>query len=473
MGSPILKFGFENGKIKISEDFLLPKYTILVGKNNIGKSLLLQELYRTLQESQEPYEAYYISPERFGGFERNSSLEDRGYMNRLAEDKNKLDNQSAYFISDAISNFNGLIGRLLRSPSDTKSILDSLLEHLNNKVVGLEFSYTNHLDNTPVHFKINGNYFDSGKDKFSSGTIQIIALMMSVMYFLYSNKYTKNAVLLLDEPDVHIHSDLQYQFIKFLISVIKDKDHKVFIATHSSSIISGFENEPDAYIATKKVNSVEFLQINDSVRDILPALGAHSLSYVFNKAPLLLIEGGDDFSVWNHAIRKSKGKIKFHLVEVGGVSHFTEYENLISSIAPQLFDNPKAFEIRDADLGEDGKLKKDLADVSFLKRSYLNCREIENLILSNEVLKILGVTSWEEAIGKIQAQPRYQKFDRYTEKIDKEYELIGFLSKENSKSWEQLVGEAIGNNISKKDELINVDGSIFFMLGSKISNWIS
>ena len=56
------------------------------------------------------------------------------------------------------------------------------------------FSYTDSSESTPFHFKINDKYINPNSDKFSSGTNQIIALMTSVMYFLYSNKYKKDLV---------------------------------------------------------------------------------------------------------------------------------------------------------------------------------------------------------------------------------------------------------------------------------------
>lgn len=497
MAIPTLKFTIDaNQNLTINDGYVLPKFTVLVGKNNSGKSWLLKSINQKLQVGSEPYSVYYISPERFGALERNTNLEDASFSNTFGRDQEKLKNQSGDFITEAISKFNGLIAQLNRSPSKTKKIRDIFLENLNNKIPSIVFSYTTSTESTPFHFKINDKYIDPNSDKFSSGTNQIIALMTSVMYFLYSNKYAKDAVLLLDEPDVHIHSDLQSEFVSFLVDVTKNTKHKIIIATHSSSILSGFVSLNNAYIATRDNSNskVDFYKIDSYVRNLLPSLGSHSLSHTFNKSPILLVEGDDDELVWQHTIRNSgKDKlIKFHIINTESKDEMKKYENLISNIASKLFDSPKVYEIRDGD-----NLSGTLEDINFIKRAKLNCNEIENLILSNEVLAELGYTYYDEALLKLKsdyvtcrfknntnhtlackvcrviADLSNNSFDRFTADLkDSENTILPILKPDNRLSWEILVGKAIGKNILQKATLVSVQGSIYNMLGEKISSWI-
>lgn len=493
---PKLEFTKINNDIQITDGFVLPKFTVLVGKNNSGKSWLLKSIYQKLQGNTEPFGVYYVSPERFGALERNTNLEDASFSNTLARDQEKLKNQSNDFITEAISKFNGLIAQLNRSPKKTKKIRDIFLENLNNKIPSIIFSYTDSTESTPFHFKINNKYINPNSDKFSSGTNQIIALMTSVMYFLYSNKYTKDAVLLLDEPDVHIHSDLQTEFVYFLTEITKNTKHKIIIATHSSSIISGFTLLNNAYIATRDdINlKVDFYKIDGYVKNLLPSLGSHSLSHTFNKSPILLVEGEDDELVWQHAIRNSGQNklIKFHIINTESKDEMKKYEKLISNIASKLFDSPKVYEIRDSD-----NTQGVLDDIDFIKRSKLNCHEIENLILSNEVLAELGYSSYTDALVKLKSEYntcRLQNntnhdstckickvitdlandtFDRFTVDLKgSENTILPILKPENRLSWEILVGKSIGKNILNKSSLITTEGSIYNMLGDKISSWI-
>jgi hypothetical protein len=216
-----------------------------------------------------------------------------------------------------------------------------------------------------------------------------------------------------------------------------------------------------------------FTPLDKELKNILPALWAHSLSYVFNKAPLLLLEWEDDIMVWQYAIRKSWWKIRFHLVEVAWLGGFGLYESLVNEISTQLFDRPLVYEIRDRDVDSSWNLHtQELTDIWVIKRDKLFCRKIENLILSNEVLSKLEIESWD--IAKIKLQwSEFELIDRYTWDIEyKEYKIIPLLKSDNSKSREVLVWNTIWENISRIDELKDVEGSIFHMLWDKICNWL-
>jgi predicted ATP-dependent endonuclease of OLD family len=472
---PKLDYTINGNSLSLKEELDLPKYTILVGKNNTGKSWLLTTLYNKLQQNQTPYNAYYVSPERFGELQRDTQHEDISYSNRIGKDKEKIKNQSADFITDSISSFNALIAQLNRDQTKNKPTLDLFLKNLNDKIPNITFSYTDSSESTSLNFKVNGKYLSPGIDKFSSGTNQIIALMTCIMYFLYSNKYADDAMLLLDEPDVHIHPDLQVQFISFLISSLKDTKHKIIIATHSSSIISGFSKIQDTFIATRKDDGLNFTPLNEYLEKILPSLGSHSLSHVFNKSPLLLIEGVDDEMVWQYAIRKSGGKIKFHLVEVGGKDYFPKYEKLVNDISIQLFDRPISYEIRDRDVYIEGEkrgklVEEELNDIGIIKVARLRCREIENLIMSNEVLAKFG-TDWEKI--KKELEEKFGVVDRYSEDIERnKYNIIKILNENNGKSWEVIVGNTIGENIDNISILKDKEGSIYYMLGEKVCSFL-
>ncbi|MFZ5500605.1 MAG: hypothetical protein ACOY58_01655, partial [Candidatus Micrarchaeota archaeon] len=54
----------------------------------------------------------------------------------------------------------------------------------------------------------------------------------------------------------------------------------------------------------------DFRAISDLYRKILPVFGAHPLSNVFNRAPILLVEGEDDERIWQQAVRTARGRLK-------------------------------------------------------------------------------------------------------------------------------------------------------------------
>lgn len=53
-------------------------------------------------------------------------------------------------------------------------------------------------------------------------------------------KLDKVNFLLLDEPDVHLHPDLQYKLGLFLKEIVSKNNIKIIIATHSTAFIGAF-----------------------------------------------------------------------------------------------------------------------------------------------------------------------------------------------------------------------------------------
>ena len=64
------------------------------------------------------------------------------------------------------------------------------------------------------------------------------------------------ATLLLDEPDAHLHSDLEKELFKELEGISKKTNKQILFATHSPEIIKN--TEPDHILKIEKDN-IEFL----------------------------------------------------------------------------------------------------------------------------------------------------------------------------------------------------------------------
>ena len=54
-------------------------------------------------------------------------------------------------------------------------------------------------------------------------------------------------MLLLDEPDAHLHFILQREILDLLMSVAKDRDCKLIIATHAEVLLAG--SDPDQIVS--------------------------------------------------------------------------------------------------------------------------------------------------------------------------------------------------------------------------------
>jgi energy-coupling factor transporter ATP-binding protein EcfA2 len=211
--------------------------------------------------------------------------------------------------------------------------------------------------------------------------------------------------LLVDEPDVHLHPDLQDRLAQFIVDVLKEQRVTLILATHSTSLLSALAERADTRVAFMRQGDValSFKAVSDVDRAILPMFGAHPLSNVFNEAPVLLLEGEDDERIWQQAV-----------------------------LQPEAID-----------------------DVGHVKRMRLSCRAAENLMLTNECLA-LAATNW----GAVQTQIRewskvnvqHQYHAEIQTFIDGGFQRKGHDLKEirnillgliSTKPWEVLVGQTI------------------------------
>lgn len=227
------------------------------------------------------------------------------------------------------------------------------------------------------------------------------------------------------------------------------------IATHSTAIIAALGDFPQARVGfmQKNATSVQLREITSVVKDILPIFGAHPLSSVFNDNPILLVEGDDEERIWQQVVRSSKGEVRLWPCPVGGVGNLPAYERTVNDIATAIYDTPTAYSLRDKD-----ESTTELDDTGVVVRTRLNCRSSENLLLTNDILRIRN-TNWDAFKSKIDhwinsnsGHPHhvwmvdFQKkdYDRRNADIKKIRNiLIALLG--ITRSWEAVIGQAIAS----------------------------
>lgn len=116
-----------------------------------------------------------------------------------------------------------------------------------------------------------------------------LQMWLQTMWFLVRNSTTKT--LILDEPDVYMHADLQRKLIRLL----RDNGHQVIIATHSVEIMA--EVEPGEIIVINKERKISnFANTLKSVQQVIDHFGGiHNIEMarLWNSRKLIIVEGKD------------------------------------------------------------------------------------------------------------------------------------------------------------------------------------
>ena len=438
---------------------------VILGKNGSGKSYLLRAMDATL--SGRDACVRYITPERGGelvydGGVETSRSQDPEWLS-IARRRNRFEQ----FRQSSVAEFRNLEILVLRSIESDRKIrassftFESELTRINQVLDRVKLTRS-----TSAGFDISrrADQRPAQASDLSSGESELISLAIEILYFSYLCKQgqyeDKNNWLLLDEPDVHLHPDLQHRLMELLVDSMKDVNGKVAIATHSTTILSSLcALNADIRIAFKQVDTqqrqdsrqLQFRQVDDALQGILPVFGAHPLSNVFNEKPPLIVEGEDDERIWQTAVRHSQGQVSVYPCVAGDIQSMKNYERAAGDLMNSVYDNARALSLRDRD-----DEPYEINDIGPVTRCRLACRSAENLIVTDDVLDELDST-WDELQTRleewIQNNCGHAQYEDAVAFQDSGWDRKGFRLKNlrnviiertgSTTPWEVAVGRAI------------------------------
>jgi predicted ATP-dependent endonuclease of OLD family len=504
------------------------KINVILGKNGSGKSILLRGLQDNPSSSKK-IEFTYISPERGGtlGIDGNSVvLSDERYYENVKNKRNK--NISDDFKKEAYTRLvelcNKLNAEIVNETVRNKDNINNTkynnflypIDKINYLLDNITLDFFGQLKAKPMlSNEEEGKTTEIPLDKISSGEGQLICLAAEFLCFLDGIEILDQSTeywLLLDEPDAHLHPDLQDKFIKFIAESIKNLNNvRIFIATHSTVILSALsdnENAKDATVAFLKPDQkqVAFYEINKYLKEILPVFGAHPLTRVFYEAAILFVEGDDEVRVFQKIIRSSQGKVKLYPIPCGGKGNMKDedkkakdkkYIDMAKEIITSLYDKAEIYVLNDGDgeKQEDSSSGNEVVNQNNISENIkymkLNCYETENLLLTDEFLSNRD-TNWDEVKERIKERLKELNSNiKYDETQIKQIEgvlqnrqhtkikqsrniILEAVGVQDKDLWECILGQFIWTyikeNKDKTDILIKESGSMASFLGVDLIN---
>lgn len=218
-----------------------------------------------------------------------------------------------------------------------------------------------------------------------------LQMWLQIIWFI--SRCPLEGTVVLDEPDVYMHPDLQRKILK----IVQNKFRQVIIATHSVEIISGVEPYQIVTI-DKKTRKMQYAGNYKAVQEIINNLGSnHNLSLVRlgNMKKCVFVEGKDIKTLTKfQSILFPNNQLSLDqlpTVELGGWSRFDE----ALGAARLFFDETKGeietYCILDRDYHTDTEITElyRKAAESHLKLHVWERKEIENYILTpNSIFKV-------------------------------------------------------------------------------------
>jgi len=426
--------------------------TVIFGKNASGKSLLL----RSRRDSNRAG-THYVVPERTGEFGYNA-----GYLQPQLAAETRSSQSTRNFIPEYRSQTLARIQAyfLERGAGRSGSVRDPAPDELEGFLALLlpDFEFTLHNAVPPYKIlRVSDQSVIANADQLSSGEAQLLSIAIDILTIsaLWSLQSTPSRILLIDEPDAHIHPDLQVRFADFLVHVATRFKLQVVIATHSTTLLAaigqfGKDHTAHIYIDRTK-NDLKAQPFSDVLKELAAILGGHALMGPLFGVPLLLVEGDDDYRIWSQVPRHHV--VTFAVIPCGG-DKIRDYQASLERVFQSLREATgglAGFALLD---GDKPCPQRDSPTQDHVRFVCLECREAENLYLTDEVLVELG-TNWPDASAAIAS--RAAEFGSKAEKLidapnwDRRWDDVKSVVNEVSKildvkgvHWTQRVGVTIG-----------------------------
>ena len=444
----------------------LSEITVLFGKNGTGKSLLLRNLRDQKKESY-----HYASPERAGeiSFNANYMQEEFAFDTRAGK---RTRNLAPTYREEVIARIQAYLAKRgnvrtadhKANPEELEGILHLLLPEFNFVIKG---------GNPPFELtrSLTGEKITS-VNELSSGESEVMTLALDLLLIcaIWELEGQQDCLLLIDEPDTHLHPDLQQHLAKFLVTLVDRYQVQMIVSTHSTTLLSalgyhGKEKTSVVYL-NNAVEEQKTIKFDTALQELSTCLGGHALMGPLFGSPLLLVEGDDDYKIWSQVPRH--GIVKLAAIPCNG-DEIDRYRKLLETIFASLLpgaSSPSGFILKDGDK------RCNNTGFTHIKCLRLSCHESENLYLTDEVLQQIGIT-WEDAKVKIKQeankygskQAQLQSVDsweRKSEDIKKIIAEIALILDEKGVPWTLRVGKALGE---KKPE-----GQLADFLGEDVVN---
>jgi ABC-type cobalamin/Fe3+-siderophores transport system ATPase subunit len=441
------------GNWSISE---LNEVTIFFGKNGSGKSLLLRAWRDSLPET-----THYVTPERTGemDFQPQYLQQELTFQNRqqnssrnyVPEYRRRIIGRiQSYFLTRGDYRGNGLVPA---PPGELETFINSLVTDFSLELVAAS---------TPPYSlkRIKDGVAIGGVDHLSSGEAQLVTLALDILTIaaIWEIEGKDKRVILIDEPDAHIHPDLEVRFADFIFRVKERFNVQIAIATHSTSLLAAlgqFGGTLTSVVYIDKArDQFQARPFSAIQKELAACLGGHALMGPLFGAPILLVEGDDDYRIWSQIPRHHV--TNFSVIPSNGEEihqYQKSLENIFSALRDPAQNGLAGFALLDGDKPKP-QANEDRPQ-NHIQYIQLSCLEAENLYVTDEVLAVLGIDWALAAIAIMKNAHRFGnkerqlldvlRWDRKRGDLKNVIQEISQILDPKNVHWTVRVGKAIGS----------------------------
>ena len=234
-------------------------------------------------------------------------------------------------------------------------------------------------------YSLDGQTF--GIDSLSSGEREVLNITFDFLL-----RSPSHCIIFFDEPELHLHPELSYRLLNTLRSI--GTRNQFLFCTHSPDIISATLEQSVVFVAPKKANTNQAIAVreDDETNQALRLLG-QSIGIVALGKKLVLIEGEKsslDKQTYGSLLRdRFPGLV---LVPVGGKHAIQNFSSAITHVLDKTLWGVEFFMLCDGDTAAFGIDEGDLVKRSGGRLRVLRRYHLENYFLDEAILAEVFVT---------------------------------------------------------------------------------
>lgn len=236
------------------------------------------------------------------------------------------------------------------------------------------------VDSDYISLLVKDNGFTAEIGKMGNG----LQMWLQIMWFLARSKDCK--LIILDEPDVYMHSDMQRK----ILELVKNKFEQVIIATHSLEIISRVD--PDNILEiNKKDKTMHYATDSLSAQKIIDDIGGvQNLALLkLGRTRKCLFVEGKDLKYLNHFNEILYGnQLDIPTISFGGFNNIPRVYGTSNLFYSETTNQIKCYALADKDYRDPRIIKKvkNEAAAEHLNLHVWQRKEIENYLIIPQVI---------------------------------------------------------------------------------------
>lgn len=187
-------------------------------------------------------------------------------------------------------------------------------------------------------------FFDTKRNKplldinsLSAGQKAIIHLVFEA----YGRGDLKGGVVIIDEPEIHLHYQFQYEYLRIINEINKQQNCQYILVTHSESLINSNTINKVKRFALDSDNYTYFKSplIEENQKNLIKILDNTRSTYAFFSKKIVLVEGDSDRYFFKALFQEMKPELnqEIAILDIGGKDNYQKWYDFFISFGLKVY----------------------------------------------------------------------------------------------------------------------------------------